>query len=533
MRTRTDRPTGTPGRGPRRAATAALLAAGLVATGCGGGGTSAGDGGGTVTLAIASDPGTLNPLGTVTSSALALNRFSYDPLVHRAKDGSTVSGVAERWKATPTSATFTLRDDVKCQSGERLKASDVAAVYNYVADPKNKSPLLGVAVPPTAEAKADDKARTVTVRTEQPAPFFVEMAQLLPLTCKKGLADPKALARTSEATGPYRLAEAVAGDHYTYEKRAGYTWGPDGAEAADMPDKVVFKVVANESTATNLLLSGGIHAAEINGADRDRLKSPQITSRSVRLLFGEFLFNEAKSRVTADVDVRKALIGALDLAEIGDVATGKNGEPATDLGVIAPSPCPGDTVTGNLPAHDPARAAERLTRAGWAKHGGVWTKAGEPLRVTVPYPTSQGPQVAAAMELAVQQWKKFGVKATTKTMDQSTVVTTLAADNWDLAWSPVAVSLPDQLTPFFDGPPPPEGTNFGRIANPQYRELTGKAAERPGKSGCPLWKEADAELIKRADVVPFVTTEQTLYARGITFSYDSAVVPTSLRKAAG
>ncbi|MBT2506045.1 ABC transporter substrate-binding protein [Streptomyces sp. ISL-98] len=514
------------------AAAAAIAAIGLATTGCSGGVTGGG-GSGTVTIAIASDPGTLNPLGTVASSALSMNRFAYDTLVHRGPKGSTVPGIAQRWSATPTSATFTLRKGVTCQDGSALTASDVAAVYNYVADPKNQSPLLGVAVPPTATAKADDARRTVTVRTKQPAPFFVEMAQLLPLTCKKGLSDPKALARASDATGAYRLKEAVAGDHFTYVKRKGYTWGPDGATGDEMPDTVVFKVVANESTATNLLLAGEVNAAQINGTDRDRLEAAKVMSRSTRLLFGELIFNEGSGHPTADPAVRKALVGALDLKQIGSVATGGTGKPATNLGEIAPTPCTGDTVTGNLPAHDTARAAEALTSAGWKKTGKTWTKDGKPLSITAPYPSTQGPRVSSAMELAAQQWTEFGVMVTTRTMDQATVVSTLSADTWDVAWSPIGVSLPDQLTRFFDGPVPPRGTNFGRVDNPEYQRLTAEAATKPGKAGCDLWDAADAALIKRVDVVPIVTNPQTVYGKGVTFRSDGGIVPSSLRRTSG
>ncbi len=35
--------------------------------------------------------------------------------------------------------------------------------------------------------------------------------------------------RPPTGTGPYELTEAVPGDHYTYQIRDGYTWGPNGA----------------------------------------------------------------------------------------------------------------------------------------------------------------------------------------------------------------------------------------------------------------------------------------------------------------
>ncbi|MFF1649461.1 ABC transporter substrate-binding protein [Streptomyces sp. NPDC058240] len=518
-----------------RAAAAVVTALGLVgtATACGGDTSAGGVGGSTVVVAISGDPGSLSPTTALVSTALAMNSFAYDTLVHIDADGSLVPGVAEKWSATTTSAKFTIRPGVTCEDGTALTAEDVAAEYNHIADPKNQSPMLGLSVPVTAVAKADKAARTVTLTTTKPAPFIVQMARLLPLLCKKSLATPTALARATNASGPYRLTEAVPGDHYTYVKRDGYSWGPRGSTGAGLPGKVVVKVVANESTATNLLMAGQINVALINGADQDRLDAAKVKKRSLEALFGQLLFNQAAGRPTADLAVRKALVSALDLEQLGNVATGGKGRPATGIGEIAPTPCSGDTVKGNLPAHDPAKAAAALTGAGWVKSGGTWTKDGKPLTVGLSYATNQGPQVGSAVELAVQQWTSFGVKAKAEPKGSGSIVSTLGGGDWDIAWAPIGVTLPDQLTQFYDGPPPPKGNNFGSITNPEYRRLTAQAAAKPGAAGCALWDAADATLVKHVDIVPIVSKANQYYGKGVTFEVDgSGIVPSTVRRSA-
>ncbi|MFD7495083.1 ABC transporter substrate-binding protein [Streptomyces sp. NPDC059832] len=518
-----------------RAAAAVVTALGLVGTAsaCGGDSSAGGAGGSTVVVAISGDPGSLSPTTALVSTALAMNSFAYDTLVHIDADGSLVPGVAEKWSATATSAKFTIRPQVTCEDGSALTAEDVAAEYNHIADPKNQSPMLGLSVPVTAVAKADKAARTVTVTTTKPAPFIVQMARLLPLLCKKSLATPTALARATDASGPYRLTEAVPGDHYTYVKRDGYSWGPRGSTGAGLPGKVVVKVVANESTAANLLMAGQINVALINGADQDRLDAAKVKKRSLQALFGQLLFNQAAGRPTADLAVRKALVSVLDLEQLGNVATGGKGRPATGIGEIAPTPCSGDTVKGNLPAHDTAKAAAALTGAGWVKSGGTWTKDGKPLTVGLSYATNQGPQVGSAVELAVQQWTSFGVKAKAEPKGSGSIVSTLAGGDWDIAWAPIGVTLPDQLTQFYDGPPPPKGNNFGSIANPEYHRLTAQAAAEPGAAGCALWNAADAALVKNVDIVPVVSKANRYYGKGVTFEVDgSGIVPSTLRRSA-
>ena len=517
-----------------RSAVAAIaaVAVGATAAACGGSSSKSGGGGGTgtVTIGISSDPGNLSPTTALASTATMINGYAYDRLVHVAPDGTITAGVAEKWTATATTAQFTIRPGVTCQDGSPLTATEVAAEYNYIADPKNQSPMLGLGVPVTAVAKADTAARTVSITTTAPAPFIVEMAFVLPLVCAKNLPDPTALAKTTNASGPYQLTEAVPGDHYTYTKRAGYTWGPDGSTNAAMPATVVFKVVTNTSTAANMLLSGQLNLAQINGPDVQRLDGAKVPRKAVQVPFGQIMFNEAAARPTADPAVRKALVEALDLKQIGTVATGGTGKPATGIGEVAPSPCTGDTVAGNVPAHDAAQAAADLTAAGWTKIGGAWTKDGKPLTVTQVYSTLGGPDMAAAIELAAQQLTAFGVKVTGAPTDSSTVASTLAAGAWDLAWIPISVVFPDQLTRFYDGAAPPNGSNFASIANPDYQSFSKQAMAVAGKAGCPLWEKADSALVKRVDVVPVVSNMLGYYGKGVTYQLDAAgVVPSSLR----
>ncbi|MCX4679522.1 ABC transporter substrate-binding protein [Streptomyces sp. NBC_01433] len=524
----------TPKRGVRPV-TAVAAAFGLVATAAAcGGGSAGGSGGSRVVVAIAADPGSLSPTTALASTALAMNSFAYDTLVHIAADGSLIPGVAEKWTVTSTSARFTIRSGVSCEDGSALTATDVAAEYNHIADPANQSPMLGFSVPVGAVAKADEATRTVTVTTKRPAPFIAHMARLLPLLCEESLAAPAALAKATGASGPYRLTEAVPGDHYTYARRDGYSWGPGGATGADLPRTVVFKVVANESTAANLLMAGQIDVAQINGGDRQRLDAAKVKNRSVEGLFGQLLFNQAAGRPPADLAVRRALISVLDLKDLRNVSTGGDGTPPTSIGEVAPTPCTGDPVAGNLPAHDPERAAATLTAAGWTKSGGTWTKDGKPLTIGFSYATNLGSQVASAVELAVQKWTSFGVKASAAPVGGASIAGTLAGGDWDVAWAPIGVTLPDQLTQFYDGPPPPKGNNFGAVANPDYHRLAARASAMPGTSGCALWEEAGAALVKRLDIVPIVSRPMRHYAKGVTFQVDGGgIIPSTLRRSAG
>ncbi|MFI6980956.1 ABC transporter substrate-binding protein [Embleya sp. NPDC050154] len=511
----------------------AAVALGLLAAGCGGtdsGGTSTG--GNTITIGVPGDPGGMNPLTTLASSAVMMNRFAYDSLVNIRPDGRIASGIAETWTADTTTANFTLRRGVMCDDGTSLTPSAIAAQYNYIGDPANKSPMAGLLVPVGATATADDAAGTLTLKAPESAPFLLRSAGTVQLVCPSGMRSQEKLDQASDGTGPYRLTEVVAGDHFTFTKRPGYTWGPDGADNAATPDRVVFKFVGNESTRTNLLLGGQLDVARVIGADRARLAAAGLGFEIQRDPFGMLLFNEAPNRVTADARVRWAMIAALDLKQIGAVATGGKGAPATRLGTTMAPPCPTDSVTANLPPHDVARAAEALRAAGWKKSGGRWSKDGRQLSLSMPYPGYQGTQVIAAVELAVRQWKAFGVKVDTSQTSQSTNVSTLMAGQWDIAWAPISVPTPDQNLVFFSGPKPAEGLNLGATDNPEYQRLTAEAMTKPDTAGCPEWTAAEAELIKRVDVVTFMDSNSPWFTRRYAFEVDGGgILPTTLRRA--
>src|ERR1044072_8357271 len=151
------------------------------------------------------------------------------------------------------------------------------------------------------------------------------------MVCKKGMKGRKSLRNTTDGTGPYQLTEAAPGDHFSYQIRDGYTWGPNGASTATpgMPDQVVVKVVENESTAANLLLSGGLNAAQVLGPDATRLDKAGLFAAKTTALIGEQWYNHTDGHATSDPALRMALTQALDLAELQKVLTSGNGSPAT------------------------------------------------------------------------------------------------------------------------------------------------------------------------------------------------------------
>jgi peptide/nickel transport system substrate-binding protein len=509
-------------------ATVALLAA------CGGGGsdsnTESGGGGGessdfvdggTFTMAIAGDPGKLDPQSSASSQLFTVNQLAYDNLVSvDAETGEIQSQLATEWAVDGTTVTLTLAEGVTCSDGSDFTATMVADNIAYVANPKNKSAYLGTFLPAGATATADDAARTVTITLEQPAPFVLNGLASLPMVCGSGMSDRSSLAATTAGTGPYELTEAVPGDHYTYQIRDGYTWGPNGATTAEdgMPDTVVMQVVQNEGTAANLLISGELNAATIQGPDVKRLEGAGLFSTSTPAMVGEQWYNHNDGHETSDAAVRMALTQALDLGELASVATAGAGGPATTFAAIEPVSCPGDSISGSLPAQDVGAATAVLSGK----------------KLTFLYSSAAGSAMAAAAELAVQEWEAAGAEVTAKGVDETALQGAIfGTGDWDIAWVPLNVNSPDQLVPFLSGPGlADEGTNFAGIDNQEYTDAVTAANAMTGTDGCETWLDAESKLVAAADIVPFANNEVKSFGNGAEFEYPGTFMPTSVRMVA-
>jgi peptide/nickel transport system substrate-binding protein len=508
---------------------AAVGGVALTLAACGGGKGTGGNPGGskyangkTFTMILGADPGNLDPHFTSLASTLETDRFLYDSLVNLDASGKMVAGLAERWEGTTTSAKYVLRKGVTCSDGTPLTAKVVADNINFVGDPKNASSRMGVFVPPGATATADDATGTVSVTSPAPNSFLDRTVGGLQIVCDKGMKDRTILQQGASGTGMFTLTEAVANDHYTLSRRKDYAWGPGDwkTDQVGLPDKVILKIVGNESTSANLLLSDQANAALIVGPDRQRLQAAKLFQREVVATLGELWFNHKAGLPGADEAVRRALTQALNLTELGKVLTSGSGKPTT--GLVAPGlgPCEQNTIGDNLPKSDIEAAKKALDAAGWTPSaGGIRVKGGQKLTIAVLYPTSVGAGMQATAELAQKVWSGIGAEVTLKAVSDAEVGTVIVGGqgSWDATFLPLNVTLPSELTAFLSGPSAPNGVNFSSIANAVYDASVQAASAVAGTAGCDKWAAAEVALFKHVDMVPFVNSAVPTFAKGAEF----------------
>lgn len=513
-------------------ATIALAGCGAVFTGDSGGGTGEVVSGGTFTVALNDDPGNLSPLTGVSLVQRGLVPYGYESLAHITADGEIVPWLAESWQETPTSITYTLKPGITCADGSPFTAGTAAANIAYQSDPAHGTFWFGSNITEGMTATADGATLTITSPTANP--FLLASTGAVEMVCQAGLDDPDSLSDTTNGTALYRLTASTPGSSYTYTKRAGYTWGPEGvtSETAGLPDEIVGRVVTDEATATNLLLSGELNAASIAGADRQRLEAAGLGSVGVLNPIGEMLFNERPDRPTSDERVRRALTLALDRAAVGELVT--DGEQLDSVSLVNKTPmtCVAGGPLWQLPATDVPAAGALLDEAGWTR-GADGTRARDGVPLTIRFLYDGGtPSHGAAAEEVQQEWNALGVTTELVAEDPAGWSTDLYQSyDWDTGFIQLIPGSPVVLSLFFLGETSENGGyNFMAVENPEYEALAAQAFTAPSaEEACTLWQRAERELVDRVDVFPLAETESPTYMRGATFEMPGSIAPTSIR----
>ena len=259
-----------------------------------------------------------------------------------------------------------------------------------------------------------------------------------------------------------------------------------------MPAKVVLDVVTNETTAANELLTGQVNIATVTGPDRGRLQKAKLFKRVVAAQPGDIWFNEKKGHPTSNVTVRKGIIQALQVGQLGKVFTSGDGVPMKQLTLKSFTPCAGDSVTGNVPKHNLASAQKALSG-----HPGL----------SILYANDGGPGSAAAAALMQSQLSSAGDNNVTLdgTTTPNLLGTLFGGGNWDVAIVPLGVSAPSQLVPFLSGATPAGGgVNFAAIHNVAYGNQVAQAQNASGATSCTHWLAAEKAIFRHGDLLPDV-----------------------------
>jgi peptide/nickel transport system substrate-binding protein len=387
--------------------------------------------GGIYTEGIVGEPRYINPaIAAANEVDRDITTLIFSGLVKHNESGEIVPDLAESYEIKDGGKTyeFTLRENLQWPDKTPITSDDVIFTINLVKDAKYQSPLRNTWQGVKAE-KIDDKKLVLKLSVEY-EPFLENATlgimpkhiweQVLPqnflltqLNSKPIGFGPYQLTKiTKSAAGKIKSMEFSPNDKY-YEKANIST--------------VLLRFYETQEDLINAFKRREVDGLSLNSPlEKDEIKSRSVSFYDIKLprYFGVF-FNQGKSKVLSELDVRKAL----------EMATDKN-RIVEEILKNEASVQNGPFTYGLLEIKDPEilypfdmeKAGQALDKTGWkVGTSGIrekklkGEKTATPLEFTLT--TTDWPELTQIASMLKNDWAKIGVKVNLDIVPVSAVQT--------------------------------------------------------------------------------------------------------------
>ncbi|GII23205.1 ABC transporter substrate-binding protein [Planosporangium mesophilum] len=499
------------------AAAAALATAALALSACGSSGDTGATGGprsgGTLTFAVGSDAGCLDPQQVGSNDTIYSLRQVVDSLTDQdPATGTIVPWLAEKWEISADARTFTfhLRSGATFSDGTPVNAQAVKDTFDAATKLGPKAALAVGYLSGYAGTKVVDDS-TAEVSFIQSNAQFLQASSTFSLGLVSSASANKAPdQRCTEGivgSGPFMLDKYVPNQSITLSRRSGYRWGSSLWKKSGEAylDKLVFTVIAEAGVRSGSLQSGQVDAIGAVGlADESALKAGGMrlqTRANPGVVFNLGLNNSRP--LFKDAAVRRALQVAIDRQQIVETIFPTGSKPATS--VLAHTTPSYSDLYATL-AFDAAKAKSLLDAAGWVPGAdGIRAKGGTRLSFAITWFANAATN-QPTLELIQQQLKAVGVEVTLKQLQIAQITQVQQSGDFDALWGNLTRADPDILRTLYST----QLANPYRLAPSDLdRVLTDQAATTDATKRQELVKQAQDLIVSNAYVVPVVelTTE--------------------------
>jgi peptide/nickel transport system substrate-binding protein len=398
--------------------------------------------GGTLVVAIVSDPGHLNPAITTSGATHAASELIYNGLLGRDERGDPVPELAESWQVEQggTVYRFRLRDGVKWHDGKPFTASDVKFTFEEALLKFHARTRASMGALLTGIETPDD--RTVVFRFKQPyAPLLYQLdateAPIIARHVYQG-SDPQTNPANANpiGTGPFKFASYAKGTEIRLARNPAYF-----KPGLPYLDGLVMRIIPDLSVQALALENGEVDFLwELPGPLQGRIKSdPRFqTARTGYHPGGSncimtMSFNLERP-ILKEIRVRQAVAHALDRqAFLSQILFGDGKVAAAPIS----SEIPWAHATGlAMPKPDRAEAEKLLEGVGWRREGdGPRTSRGvagvaDGTRLSLDF--LHFPAFAKYGELVRQQLAGIGIGVTLRPLEPAVFAPTVFKDrNFD------------------------------------------------------------------------------------------------------
>jgi len=457
--------------------------------------------GGTLTVRIARDVTTLNPLfvdkgkdGT-DAAAAAVTGLIFSGLTRLDDKLRPLPDLAESWDVAPDglSLSFKLRQGVKWQDGDPLTADDVIWTYNTWLNMTATTNTLQYHLRESVLQIGPGNPPGSTVRffLRRPyAPILADLAApILPKHLLGGVPLDKLVANDFNfkpvGSGPFMFSSHKDGENVILAANPNYYGG------APHLTGVAFLVAPDADVAAKALTEGTLMLGELAQSAWEGLSRRPTISATLNLdrwadsSYDFVAFNTRTNQALGDVRLRQAWALALDKPPLVQAATQGAGVPLwTTINPASWAYTP-DTPKLN---NDPAQARKLLAEAGWADTNGdgIVDKAGEALKISI-FVRADDPTRRRAAEAMGPPLAAVGISTTVAPVDFGSVIEAKIDPLHDPAFDFHAMIMgwndqlldPDEYLFFHSSQIPSRsslnGLNYVGYSSPEYDDLSRKA----------------------------------------------------------
>jgi peptide/nickel transport system substrate-binding protein len=390
--------------------------------------------GGTVTIALSSEPDTLNPYLASQRAAGEVHIFVIEGLLSVNEKGEFFPVLATQVptkenggvSADGLTITYHLKPNVTWSDGVPFTCDDVQFTWQAVVNPKSGA-VATAGYSEIASVSCPDPLTAVVKYKTFYAAYLVPFWTVLP---RHATGDPAEMTkwaynRKPIGTGPFKMSEWVTGDHITLVRNEHYR---DAAQGKPHIDSVILRFVPSHAVALQLLQTGDVTVVgDVTEQDLPQLaKSSNIrigsapSQRSERLVLnlGDPSVDapnpiDQHHPILADARVRQAIELSINKQEIVDqLLNGKGAVGTNDLN-LGWARC--DTPPSEF---NPDQARQLLDQAGWkvgsdgirVAQGAQFAPDGTRLRLKMQGPTGDALREQVE-QILVERWKQVGIEA--------------------------------------------------------------------------------------------------------------------------
>lgn len=382
--------------------------------------------GGEIREGVIGLPRTINPVLAVTDVDRDISSLVYSGLM-KYSGNILVPDLAKSYKISDDGLnyTFTLKDNLHFQDGNKLTADDIVFTIQKIQDPALKSPRRADWMNITATSTSPTEVRFTL---KQPySPFLNNTTVgILPKNIWHNVSNEQFIFSEFNidaiGSGPYKkdsISRDVNGIPTTYSLKSwrGYY------EKKAYVDKVTFYFFADADKALSSLENGTIDSIASIPSDyakklsTNKSESYKVLSTPLPRIFGVF-FNQNQNPVLADKVVRQALNMSVDRVAIIESIL-------DNYGIAIDGPLPFIKTTAEASTtYNIAVARSLLEKNGWKKSitTGIYEKKNSKNVVQVlslNIFTADTPDLKQAAEMIKKSWTTLGVQVNVKIFESS------------------------------------------------------------------------------------------------------------------